>query len=117
MLCIKVKKYVLLSLMIFAVSSVLCATESYALFEGLTGAGSKIFEGMRDIIYAAAGFGIIAIAIGGFFGNLNWKWLSAVIIGLFVIAVTAGILSYMTDGYSSGAVTIQDTMNNLITAE
>ena len=55
-----------------------------ALFSQLTESGSKIFEGMKTVIYAVAGFGIIGIAIGGFFGNLNWKWLSAIIIGLLV---------------------------------
>ena len=117
MLYIKVKKFVSLSLLIFAISSVLFATESYALFEGLTSAGSEIFVGMRDIIYAVAGFGIIAIAIGAFFGNLNWKWLSAVIIGLMVIALTAGILSYMTAGKGVGGITFKDTMTNMISAE
>ena len=43
--------------------------------------GAEIFEGMRDIIYAVSGFGIIAIAVGGLFGNFNWKWLGAIIIG------------------------------------
>ena len=63
-----------------------------ALFSQLTQSGSTIFEGMKMIIYAVAGFGIVGVAIGGFFGNLNWKWLSAIIIGLLVIAMTAGIL-------------------------
>lgn len=66
---------------------------------------------MREIIFAVSGFGIVAIAIGGFFGNLNWKWLSAIIIGLVVIATTAAIINYMVD--SDVAVTtlkIQDTL-------
>ena len=44
-----------------------------------------------------AGFGIIAVAVGGFFGNLNWKWLGAIIISLVVIA-TAGELVVLLTG-------------------
>ena len=103
MLCVKLKKFLFLSMLMFVVSSVLFATDSYALFETLTQSGTEIFTGMREIIFA--------IAIGGFFGNLNWKWLSAIIIGLVVIATTAAIINYMVD--SDVAVTtlkIQDTL-------
>lgn len=111
MLCVKLKKFLFLSMLMFVVSSVLFATDSYALFETLTRSGTEIFTGMREIIFAVSGFGIVAIAIGGFFGNLNWKWLSAIIIGLVVIATTAAIINYMVD--SDVAVTtlkIQDTL-------
>ena len=37
----------------------------------------------------------LAIAVGAFFGTMNWKWLVAIIIGLFVIASTAGIINYI----------------------
>lgn len=84
-----------------------------ALFSQLTESGSTIFEGMRGIIYAVAGFGIVAIAIGGFFGNLNWKWLSAIIIGLMVIAMMAGILSYMTESdIKENSIKITDSLIN-----
>ncbi len=84
-----------------------------ALFSQLTKSGSTIFEGMKMIIYAVAGFGIVGVAIGGFFGNLNWKWLSAIIIGLLVIAMTAGILMYMTESdIKENAITIQDSLIN-----
>lgn len=107
MLCLKVKKILIAGLFAFIGSSVLFATDSYALFEDLTGAGSEIFRGMRGIIYAVCGFGIFGIAIGGFFGKINWKWLGAIIIGLMVIALTAGILNYMVD---RKVVNITDTL-------
>lgn len=110
MLCIKLKKFLFLSVLMFVVSSVLFATDSYALFETLTQSGSKIFMGMREIIFAVAGFGIVAVAIGGFFGNLNWKWLSAIIIGLVVIATTAAIINYMVDSNAITSAQIQDTL-------
>ena len=93
MLCVKLKKFLFLSMLMFVVSSVLFATDSYALFETLTDSGTKIFT-----------------AIGGFFGNLNWKWLSAIIIGLVVIATTAAIINYMVDSTAITAEQIQDTL-------
>lgn len=92
---------------VFALSSVLYASNSFALFEQLTEKGSEIFLGMRDIIYVVAGFGIIGVAVGGFFGNLNWKWLGAIIIGLMIIAVTAAFINYVV---GEDVVKIQDTL-------
>lgn len=114
----KIKRYFLAGFLAFALSSILCATTSYAaeqqVFGTLTATGGTIFEGMKKIIFAAAGFGIIAVAIGGIFGVLNWKWLAAIIIGVVVIAATAALLGYMTAG--TGADTsvsgITDTLVN-----
>ena len=117
MLCVKLKKFLVFSVMVFAVSSILFATNSFAedkaLFSDLTNHGAKIFGGMREIIYAVSGFGIVAIAIGGFFGTLNWKWLVAIIIGLVVIALTAGIINYMVD---SDVITDEMITDSLISA-
>ena len=102
MLCIKLKKQFFSFVAVFAISSVLFAAQAFSadsgsgLFSDLIEKGAEIFKGMRDIIYAVSGFGIIAVAVGGIFGNFNWKWLGAIIIGLMVIAVTSGIIEYMT---------------------
>lgn len=113
---INFKKYLIAGLWAFALSSILCAADSYAVFENLTATGAEIFNGMRKIIWGAAGFGIIAIAIGAIFGGLNWKWLAAIIIGLVVIALTGGILAYLTAG--TGADTsVGGIQNTLVTAE
>ena len=73
MLCVKLKKFFIFSVMLFFVSSILFATNSYAadgaLFSDLTDTGIEIFGGMREIIYAVSGFGIVAIAVGAFFGG------------------------------------------------
>lgn len=116
MLLINLKKYLSLGLLAFALSSILCATDSYAVFEDLTRTGGEIFEGMKGIIYGAAGFGIIAIAIGSFFGALNWKWLSAIIIGLIVIAATAGIINYLAAG-TGADISVSGISDTLKTGE
>ena len=65
---------------------------------------------MREIIYAVSGFGVIAIAIGSIFGSVNWKWLTAIIIGLFVIAGTAAIINYMVGEDVVTSEMIQDSL-------
>ena len=111
MLYIRVKKISVILLYVVLFSSVLFITPSYAqdagLFGDLTKKGIEIFTGMRDIIYVVAGFGIIGVAIGGFFGNINWKWLGAIVIGLMVIGLTGGILTYIGGG---DAPAIEDTL-------
>ena len=96
-----------LSIVFFALFAFAAPADSYALFEELTDKGIEIFTGMREIIYVVAGFGIIGIAVGGFFGNLNWKWLGAVIIGLVIIAVTAAFINYVA---GEDVVEVQDTL-------
>lgn len=89
----------LAAMLIFLLASFFVSEVSYAagpLFGELIDKGAEIFTGMRDIIYVVAGFGIIGVAVGGFFGNLNWKWLGAIIIGLMIIAMTAAFVQYVT---------------------
>ncbi len=97
MLHINFRKLIIATLAVFVCSSILFAANSWALFEDLAAHGGKIFTGLREIIYAVSGFGIIAVVIGSIFGNINYKWLTAIIIGLFVIAATAAIINYMVD--------------------
>lgn len=85
---------------------------SGALFGTLTQKAAEVFTGLREIIFAVAGFGITAVAIGGFFGNLNWKWLSAIIIGLVVISTTSAIINYMVDSDAITGEMITDTLIN-----
>ena len=72
-----------------------CGTNGGA-FSQLVNTGVLIFKRLRDLIYVVAGFGIIAVAVGGFFGNLNWKWLGAIIISLVVIASAGEIVVMIT---------------------
>lgn len=115
MLCVKLKNFLIMAVVMFVVSSVLFATDSFAaedkgLFSDLIAKGGSIFSGMREIIYAVAGFGVAAVAIGGFFGNLNWKWLAAIAIGLFVIATTGAIINYMVGDKTITDAMITDTL-------
>jgi hypothetical protein len=77
------------------------------IFSELVQTGQLIFNRLRDLIYVVAGFGIIAVAVGGFFGNLNWKWLGAIVISLVVIATAGELVVALTgcEAFSSSLVT------------
>ena len=78
-------KKVMLCLLV--VAFVVCISPSaFAAFDSLINAGKDIFQGLREIIYPASAVGIIAVCMGGFFGNINWKWLTAIVVGLVVIS-------------------------------
>lgn len=88
MLCIEIKNFInnnkwtiglVLSLFLYA-------TDAFAVFEALQGAGNTIFQGLKTIIYPAATIGIACVCIAGMFGSFNWKWLIAILIGIFVIS-------------------------------
>ncbi|MBQ9236164.1 MAG: hypothetical protein IJ184_06865 [Alphaproteobacteria bacterium] len=78
------------------------STGGSGLFSALVASGLKIFSELRDLIYIVAGFGIVAVGVGGIFGNLNWKWLGAILISLVVMATAGGIVQLMTGGKTFG---------------
>ncbi len=84
----------------------------FGLFSDLVKTGQLIFNRLRDLIYVVAGFGIIAVAVGGFFGNLNWKWLGAIVISLVVIATAGELIVLMTGCETFGSSLITNTLSN-----
>lgn len=80
------------------------------IFKELVQTGQLIFNRLRDLIYVVAGFGIIAVAVGGFFGNLNWKWLGAIVISLVVIATAGELIVLMTGCETFGSKLITNTL-------
>lgn len=91
-------------------SEITGCSKDLGLFSGLITTGKEIFKGLRDLIYVVAGFGIIGVAVGGFFGNLNWKWLGAIVIGLVVIATTGELISSITGCQDFTTSMIEDTL-------
>jgi len=93
MLFIKIKNFLWdnkYTIMLF-LSLFLYTTDAYAVFDSLKEAGQQIFHGLRKVIYPAATIGVACVCIGGMFGNFNWKWLAAILIGIFVISMAAGV--------------------------
>lgn len=91
-------------------SAVTGCSSNQGIFSGLINTGRKVFNGLRDLIYVVAGFGIIGVAVGGFFGNLNWKWLGAIVISLVVIATTGELISAITGCENFTNAMITDTL-------
>ena len=84
--------------------------EGTGVFGELVKTGQTIFYRLRDLIYVVAGFGIIAVAVGGFFGNMNWKWLSAIVLALIVIASAGELIVLLTGCEQYGTTLITNTL-------
>ena len=67
-------------------SILLFSNDAFAVFGSLSTAGNNIFNGLKTIIYPAATIGIACVCIAGMFGSFNWKWLIAILIGVFIIS-------------------------------
>ena len=93
------------------VSANFCSGD-FGIFSSLVETGQIIFQRLRDLIYVVAGFGIIAVAVGGFFGNLNWKWLGAIVISLVVIATAGELIVLVTGCEQFGSTLITNTMTH-----
>lgn len=82
-------------ILLIALTIVICLPTdvwSAEAFDSLKKSGQTIFTGLRKIIYPASAIGIICVCIGGFFGNINWKWLLTLVVCLIVIAGCAGLV-------------------------
>ena len=79
--------------------------------------GQKIFNRLRDLIYVVAGFGIIGISVGAFFGNINWKWLGAIVISLVVIASAGELIVLLTGCEQYGTTLITNTLKSPTTTQ
>lgn len=96
---IKLDKSFILFIVLVAVV-ILLPDSAWANFTSLKASGTSIFTGLRKIIYPASAIGVICVCIGGFFGNINWKWLMAIVVGLIVIASCSGFLKLFAEGVS-----------------
>lgn len=100
MLCKSIKKFLYENRwnIVLFVSLFFFTTDAYAVFDSLQSAGQSIFEGLRKVIFPAATIGVACVCIGGMFGNFNWKWLAAILLGVFIIAFAEGVGGIATDG-------------------
>lgn len=106
MLCNSIKNFLYENryAIVLCISLFFFTTEALAdggTFGALNTAGTAIFEGLRKVIYPAATIGVACVCIGGMFGNFNWKWLVAILLGVFIIATAnsgSGVDAIAMDG-------------------
>lgn len=106
MLCNSIKKFLyenryafILFVSLFFYTADVAAAET---FGALTTAGYAIFGGLRKVIYPAATIGVACVCIGGMFGSFNWKWLVAILLGVFIISYAEGVGNIATDASMTG---------------
>ncbi|MBO7483789.1 MAG: TrbC/VirB2 family protein [Alphaproteobacteria bacterium] len=71
----------------------------------------RVFKNVRVIVYIIGAFGLIAIAIGGIVGKINFKWLGYLAAGLAIVAGADAVVTYATKSGTSSGVT-EDISNN-----
>ena len=80
----------------------LYTSDAYAVFDALSGAGERIFAGLKKLVAPAATIGIACCCIAGMFGSFNWKWFAAIAIGIFVMTVAMAISGSISSGQFDG---------------
>ena len=66
------------------------------------------FMNIRLIVFLVGGFGIIGLAFAAIFGKVHFRWGSGLAFGLFVLAVTASVISFVT---GADVITSGDTID------
>jgi len=70
-----------------------------------------VFKGVRNIFYVLGCFGLIAIAIGGLMGKINFKWLAYLAAGLAIVAAADVVVRFATNAGGTGTVTDNSSLN------
>ncbi|MCP4393829.1 MAG: TrbC/VirB2 family protein [Alphaproteobacteria bacterium] len=53
---------------------------------------AQLFNSVRTILFVVGGFGLIGLAMGAIFGNIDWKWVGALAFGLFLVAIASTVI-------------------------
>ncbi|MCP4393828.1 MAG: TrbC/VirB2 family protein [Alphaproteobacteria bacterium] len=72
---------------------------------------AELFDSVRIILFVIGGFGLIGLAMGAIFGNIDWKWVGALAFGLFIVAIAATVIKTFTgdDAISDVEGEMEDT--------
>ncbi len=71
-------------------------SEASEVFSEATGKATEVFTGLRTLAYVLSGFGIAAVATSAIFGKMNLRWLTMIVVGLFILASAEKIAQYIT---------------------
>ena len=63
---------------------------------------AKVFKNVRVIVYVIGAFGLIALAVGGIMGKIDFKKLGYLAAGLAIVAAADLVVSYAVKGGQDG---------------
>ena len=58
--------------------------------------GEGLLYQVIGVVMILGGFGLVGLSVGAIFGKVNWKWAAYLAFGLFICAMTFGVLGYFT---------------------
>ena len=64
-------------------------------FDGAQGAAESVQETFKNFALAVGGIGMVACLLLGFFGKLNWKWVSTGIGVSFALAIIPTMIGWL----------------------
>ena len=82
---------------------------------GTSASGSTIMQTAQNktIIFIIGGFGLVVLAWAAIFGKVNWKWLSALAVGLAILAAASSIVEYATGSTEATTAGLTTTFGNI----
>ena len=71
------------------------ATASEDVFGSVKNKLANLFKNVRTVVYVAGAFALVAVAIAGIIGKVNWRTVAHLAAGLFVMVIAAEIINYV----------------------
>lgn len=95
------------------------ADYSYAdsVFSTLQTKGENLFTNVRNITFIGGGLGLIGIAVMGYFGRFNFKWLFASAGGLILAAVAGSAITYLVSNENGGTTATMPNWSDTLTTQ
>ncbi len=97
------KTFYMCMLLLLVSADAIASNSSDAQFTAAIGTANTVFEGLRNLSYVLAGFGLVAFAASAIFGKISFKWLVMICSGLFILATAENIEAYVKDNQASGS--------------
>jgi hypothetical protein len=60
-----------------------------------------LFRNLRTVVYVAGAFALVAVAVAGILGKVNWRTVAHLAAGLFVLVIAGEVLNYATSDTES----------------
>jgi type IV secretory pathway VirB2 component (pilin) len=71
------------------------SSSSGDLFSGVLDKLATLFSGLRNVVYVASAFALVAAAIGGLMGKLQWKTVAHMAAALYLLLITEQVINYV----------------------